>query len=281
MWSLFWNIRRMIRLVLIGMVAVGVVRQIDFVEDLESNARQMIRTASTWAGSIGIPAASAAATNARVIDGDTIEWNGKRVRLEGIDAPESRQQCQDRTGEPWACGTEATRALKDLVDNDTIECKGSGTDRYRAPHPAFAGPRGHASRSTVGWCETAGRSPTAGTRTGISRSRHRPGAREPTCGRAASRCPGSGASRTRKFLPNDDNTARPRPGPRPKPPRTDTMCPSSTRPDIAPAIDLDPIPDPFDAHARVLEGTPGLIDAPAGVLEERVLQVDANVVRAL
>ncbi|MFG1278249.1 thermonuclease family protein [Xanthobacter autotrophicus] len=33
------------------------------------------------------------AGRASVIDGDTIEIHGTRIRLEGIDAPESRQTC--------------------------------------------------------------------------------------------------------------------------------------------------------------------------------------------
>ena len=30
----------------------------------------------------------------KIIDGDTVHINSKKIRLEGIDAPEIRQQCQ-------------------------------------------------------------------------------------------------------------------------------------------------------------------------------------------
>jgi len=47
----------------------------------------------------GMPAAPTAADEivgrATVIDGDTIEIAGERIRLDGIDAPESRQHCMD------------------------------------------------------------------------------------------------------------------------------------------------------------------------------------------
>ena len=42
----------------------------------------------------------------RVVDGDTLVMDGKRIRLAGIDAPELRQVCQ-RKDRDWPCGTEA------------------------------------------------------------------------------------------------------------------------------------------------------------------------------
>ena len=66
---------------------------------------------------------------ASVIDGDTIEIHGRRIRLHGIDAPESRQQCE-RDGKRWACGKDAAFALADLIDRKPVSCDQRDTDRY-------------------------------------------------------------------------------------------------------------------------------------------------------
>ncbi len=43
---------------------------------------------------------------ARVIDGDTIEVAGERIRLHGIDAPESGQRCRRRGSADGAAGSD-------------------------------------------------------------------------------------------------------------------------------------------------------------------------------
>lgn len=67
---------------------------------------------------------------ASVIDGDTIEIHSVRIRLHGIDAPESRQVCTRPTGERWRCGQQASLALSDQIGRSTVSCDPRDTDRY-------------------------------------------------------------------------------------------------------------------------------------------------------
>ena len=69
---------------------------------------------------------------ASVIDGDTIEIDGRNLRLSGIDAPESRQTCERRNG-AWPCGKVAAEALADLVKERPVRCVSEETDRYGRP----------------------------------------------------------------------------------------------------------------------------------------------------
>ena len=48
---------------------------------------------------------------AAVVDGDTLDVGSIRVRLFGIDAPETAQECADGRGAKWACGRSAKGAL--------------------------------------------------------------------------------------------------------------------------------------------------------------------------
>ena len=51
-----------------------------------------------------------------MIDGDTLEIRGWRIRLHGIEAPESRQLCH-LDGKPWQCGKDAANALAEKIDH--------------------------------------------------------------------------------------------------------------------------------------------------------------------
>jgi len=68
---------------------------------------------------------------ASVIDGDTLEVHSTRIRLWGIDAPESAQTCADAGGGSWACGNRATRELRNYIRGQQLSCKEKALDRYR------------------------------------------------------------------------------------------------------------------------------------------------------
>jgi len=92
----------------------------------------MLRFALTLALIMPISVAIADVTGKpRVIDGDTVEIAGERIRLNGIDTPEANQSCLDDTGKRWRCGREATHALSTIVGDQAITCKGDERDKYK------------------------------------------------------------------------------------------------------------------------------------------------------
>jgi len=89
--------------------------------------------ASLWRMPQVLPAASLASSSlapeASAIDGDTLRIGEEVVRLEGVDAPEMKQTCQDSAGKEYRCGRVAKAELERLLTTSP-ECAKSGQDRY-------------------------------------------------------------------------------------------------------------------------------------------------------
>ena len=84
-------------------------------------------------GSVALPAGASAdefVGQASVIDGDTLELHGNRVRLWGIDAPESSQLCRGEDSLPYRCGAEAANALDAFIARRSVNCAPISLDRY-------------------------------------------------------------------------------------------------------------------------------------------------------
>jgi endonuclease YncB( thermonuclease family) len=74
-------------------------------------------------------AAADIAGPAKVIDGDTIAIRDAKIRLHGIDAPESAQVCK-ANGKSYRCGTSATLALARRIGSKPVSCEKRDQDKY-------------------------------------------------------------------------------------------------------------------------------------------------------
>ena len=79
---------------------------------------------------------------AKVIDGDTVHIKSKKIRLEGIDAPEIRQKCQKTIlkisaitrvdlSKKYSCGVISKEKLINKISKFKIKCISSSKDRYQ------------------------------------------------------------------------------------------------------------------------------------------------------
>ena len=78
----------------------------------------------------------------KVVDGDTIHINNYKFRLEGIDAPEMRQQCKKESFKissligftfykDYYCGKISKEKLIAKINTSEIKCISSSKDRYK------------------------------------------------------------------------------------------------------------------------------------------------------
>ena len=68
--------------------------------------------------------------SARIIDGDTIWIGDTKIRLHGLDAPETNQKCIREDSSEYHCGEASTEALRVLIGSDSVRCEGDKYDRY-------------------------------------------------------------------------------------------------------------------------------------------------------
>jgi endonuclease YncB( thermonuclease family) len=76
------------------------------------------------------PVAGAISGRARVIDGDSLNVAGTRIRVFGIDAPEWRQRCRAADGHLYRCGRWAFRALAQRLRSGPVRCVPRARDRF-------------------------------------------------------------------------------------------------------------------------------------------------------
>jgi endonuclease YncB( thermonuclease family) len=67
---------------------------------------------------------------ASTIDGDTLEIRGTRIRLWGVDAPESSQLCRGKDSLQYRCGARAANDLDAFIARRPVSCLPISLDRY-------------------------------------------------------------------------------------------------------------------------------------------------------
>jgi len=70
------------------------------------------------------------AGQASVIDGDTQEIHGSRIRVWGVDAPESSQLCRGEDSSQYRCGAQAVNDLDAFIARRAVSCSPVSFDPY-------------------------------------------------------------------------------------------------------------------------------------------------------
>ncbi len=94
-----------------------------------ADRRESWRAAIYAAGMLAITTALALVASCTVTDGDTIRCGDERIRITGIDAPETRKCRKGRRCVPGDGGA-STRAMEEAVEGKALRIVRLGTDRY-------------------------------------------------------------------------------------------------------------------------------------------------------
>jgi endonuclease YncB( thermonuclease family) len=95
-----------------------------------------------------------------VRDGDSFVLDKTSIRLDGIDAPELKQNCTSADGSIWRCGPESRKQLGVLLKQGDVKCSSTAKDRYgRSISTCVAGKIPDVAREMVrqGWATASGR----------------------------------------------------------------------------------------------------------------------------
>src|SRR6267143_3924949 len=65
-----------------------------------------------------------------VVDGDTLDIHGTRIRLWGVDAPESSQLCRGADSNLYRCGAKAANDLDSFIARRPVNCTPVAEDQY-------------------------------------------------------------------------------------------------------------------------------------------------------
>ena len=103
---------------------------VPFSNEPELTVLRILASLSLLVATCSLASAQTIIGTSSVVDGDTIEIRGERIRLHGIDAPESGQRCQDGNGQQWRCGQQAALFLSDALGRSTVTCEVTDVDQY-------------------------------------------------------------------------------------------------------------------------------------------------------
>jgi endonuclease YncB( thermonuclease family) len=104
---------------------------------------------AAWAGDI-------LAGPARVVDGDTLYVQGKKIRLYGLDAPEKAQLCRDSRDSDYNCGQRSLQELTKLLEGQFVACDVKTIDMYGRSVASCSVQRGKQVQDVGAWLVSNG-----------------------------------------------------------------------------------------------------------------------------